>query len=301
MAARLSFPNDGDKSWLAMIAQHVPCPSLESLPSAASFFRKRRGSKFSGTWITSKSLATVTVSPASCNGLGPSIAVILKGHIHEEHLLSSLAFSWQKFQDENKQTPCQRRAILASYKVACSEKKHKFAMRFETATEAKTFLETVKELIDDHSGGSKHQQRSLQQNSFESGIQTLFLNPQNAAVGHGATSRSYTLHNGHLSYTHASKDDMSSNSSMMLPPRFPSFDVYPDRFQADFSSCKSQEGGNLAMTPGCLEDEELLKEKIKACFLDPEFQDFVNRVETIWQAIEKDLSTEMSSEKQRIC
>lgn len=51
------------------------------------------------------------------------------------------------------------------------------------------------------------------------------------------------------------------------------------------------------MIADSLQNEQFLKEKLKVCFLDPEFQDFVSRVERIWHSMEEELATELSSIK----
>ncbi|KAI5083337.1 hypothetical protein GOP47_0003080 [Adiantum capillus-veneris] len=309
MAQEVAYDNARETSWLVRMAQYIPPPSAEAFASLLPFFKRRRGANLPGTWLSSKSMATVTLSSAASNGLGPSIALILQGRVHEEHLLSNLAFTWPRFRDENEETASPGRVILASYKIFCTNEKHKFAMQFETVLQAEWFFETVKQLIDSHNGaleGSCNVDNSpinVRQHADNCGCYPL--GTETALSGPGASSvishealriKSTTLPKEVFPLSELSVNASSlseRNLPVVLPPRFPSFQLHQQQLQACNGSFQ-QGGENSAEFAVDLQNEKLLKEKLAICFLDPEFQDFVSRVERIWHSMEEELATQSS-------
>ncbi|XP_031499311.1 protein POOR HOMOLOGOUS SYNAPSIS 1 [Nymphaea colorata] len=268
--------------WHAQLAQLITVPPVVpvTLPVSPHLraTNRRSGRR---TWLASSSSATLLLLQQQA---GAVLVVSLKGNIHEEHYVSNLHFCWPKIS-------CCRgsRLVFASYRDHTDEVQ-KFGLRFPTASDAHSFLISLKECLkvgievsNDYGGNSL-----LCENSCPTEF-SVSTGPRYRAEEEPSFGSHVDAYHPHLSPLATEKPPcVSAPGNLNAVDDLESiFGALPPSFAALLNSYCS--GSPTGLTPAdsaknvmeemkCLEKPGL-KSKIVDYMMDPSFQDVLHSVE----------------------
>ncbi|CAN6452001.1 unnamed protein product [Victoria cruziana] len=268
--------------WHAQLAQLITVPPAVPVTLPVSPHLKatnRRSAR--RTWLASSSSATLLLLQQQA---GAVLVVSLKGNIHEEHYVSNLHFCWP-------QISCRQgsKLVFASYRDHTDEVQ-KFGLRFITASDAESFLISLKEcskvgteVSNDYGGNSLPCENSC---PTEFSVSTA---PGYRAEEESSFGSHIDAYHPHLSPLTTQKPPcVSATGKPNAAEDVESiFGALPPSFAALLNSYCS--GSPIGLTPSksakhameemkCLENP-VLKSKIVDYMMDPSFQDVLHRVE----------------------
>ncbi|XP_024541196.1 uncharacterized protein LOC9647744 [Selaginella moellendorffii] len=242
--------SDARIAWQVELAQFVP--PFEGL--------HRRF--LAGSWIISKSAATLTINSASA-----TLAIVLNGNVYEEHCVPDLSFAWPR-------TTGSSRVILASY--AISGTTYKFGMRFENDEEASKCFKILEAAA------------SIPRGTLESVVPKIYSEMDWTAPGAPDQFIPEVIEtnspNGARSNTSGAGSVLPDPEVVLALPcpgssNKPSAPALKDQIHTSNSLISTKPSGPE------------LKEQILKCLMDPSFPAFVNEVEKIWHEIGHNVET----------
>ncbi|XP_074577566.1 protein POOR HOMOLOGOUS SYNAPSIS 1-like [Curcuma longa] len=133
------------RQWKVELARFFNFPRSAPPAGLRSLPKIKRCSN--GTWISSKSLATLLVHKPNLHS-APLLSLTVPALACEEHCVSNLNFSWPQVSCVPQCPVRSSRVVFASYMDSFIQLQ-KFAMRFSTCSDAESFLDFVKEMVDD--------------------------------------------------------------------------------------------------------------------------------------------------------
>ncbi|XP_042496140.1 protein POOR HOMOLOGOUS SYNAPSIS 1 [Macadamia integrifolia] len=278
-----------EEHWEVEFSRFFNFPSLPSTSLLLKPLRESIKNRVRGTWLSSSSTASLHLLT---NHLSPEfiLVVSLRGKIYEEHFISNLHFSWPQVSCVYQCPTKGSRVVFASYRDSVGQIQ-KFALRFIASSEAKTFINVLKERLKDliDIGNPQNNIRSEISSEFSSPNGFQCRAEEDAShvtpdVSYATPALTYTPQMLALDYkaaqTPCSQEPVPACNSESISPSL------PPSFTALLASCCTEAEQEQPKVP---EDVDIMTQ-ITKCMLDSSFNDVLIKVEKVISEMGGDLS-----------